>query len=173
MALLEQSKKKMNFDFIHLSPTELQEHLAQATIYATDIDTTAGTLRIYATEKGIFETHFDQTPSEHYPHTQFLHHDAFQKLFPQPYPLIITGTDLQIKVWQATCAIPAGTTVSYSKLAQKIGHPKAVRAVANALAANKIAYFIPCHRVIAKDGTLGGYAWGIGLKKELLIQEKC
>lgn len=83
-----------------------------------------------------------------------------------------SGTDFQVKVWQATLNIPAGKTLTYQELAQKIGNPKAFRAVANALGQNKIAYFIPCHRVVRKNGELGGYKWGIDIKKALLIAEK-
>lgn len=81
----------------------------------------------------------------------------------------LQGTGFQVQVWQAALKIPAGTTVTYQELAEKIGRPKAHRAVANALGKNKIAYFIPCHRVVQKTGALGGYKWGIA-RKDLLLQ---
>jgi AraC family transcriptional regulator of adaptative response/methylated-DNA-[protein]-cysteine methyltransferase len=74
-------------------------------------------------------------------------------------------------VWQALRAIPAGTTVSYSDIAQLIGSPKAVRAVAGACAANTIAVAIPCHRVVRNDGALSGYRWGVERKRALLDLE--
>ncbi len=84
----------------------------------------------------------------------------------------LVGTEFQIKVWQAALKIPSGKTVTYQDIANQIGHSKAHRAVANALAQNKIAYFVPCHRVIRKDGKLGGYKWGIERKIKLLDFEK-
>ncbi len=82
------------------------------------------------------------------------------------------GTDFQKKVWEALCAIPAGTTTTYKKIAECIGMGSAVRAVANAIGANNVAPLIPCHRVVRSDGGLGGYRWGVGVKKALLQQER-
>jgi AraC family transcriptional regulator of adaptative response/methylated-DNA-[protein]-cysteine methyltransferase len=86
-------------------------------------------------------------------------------------PLDVRGTAFQRRVWQALQEIPVGQTVSYSEIAQRIGSPKAVRAVAGACAANNLAVAIPCHRVVRNDGTLSGYAWGIERKKVLLDRE--
>lgn len=86
-------------------------------------------------------------------------------------PLDIQGTVFQQRVWQALRDLRAGETVSYADLAQRIGAPRAVRAVAGACAANKIAVAIPCHRVIRTDGELSGYRWGIGRKRDLLRRE--
>jgi AraC family transcriptional regulator of adaptative response/methylated-DNA-[protein]-cysteine methyltransferase len=86
-------------------------------------------------------------------------------------PLDIRGTVFQQRVWQALREIPAGATVSYAELAQRIGAPKAVRAVAGACAANKLAVAIPCHRVIRNDGSASGYAWGVERKHALLDRE--
>lgn len=86
-------------------------------------------------------------------------------------PLDIQGTALQQRVWQALRAVPAGQTVSYSELAQRIGAPKAVRAVAGACAANPLAVAIPCHRVVRSDGGLSGYRWGVERKRALLLLE--
>lgn len=83
-------------------------------------------------------------------------------------PLFLQGTQFQLKVWRATQQIPAGKTTTYKDLASAIGHPGSWRAVANALANNKIAYFIPCHRVVGSNGKLAGYKWGIERKKVLL-----
>ena len=83
-------------------------------------------------------------------------------------PLDIRGTAFQHRVWQELQKIPAGETASYSDIAGRIGAPKAVRAVASACAANRLAVAIPCHRVVRTDGALSGYRWGIERKDQLL-----
>lgn len=87
-------------------------------------------------------------------------------------PLDIRGTAFQQRVWQALRKIPAGQTATYSEVAAAIGEPKAVRAVAQACANNRIAVVIPCHRVVGKDGSLTGYAWGTDRKRVLLDRER-
>jgi methylated-DNA-[protein]-cysteine S-methyltransferase len=85
----------------------------------------------------------------------------------------LPGTDLQKKVWMALQDIPFGTTLTYSQLAEKIGKPKAVRAVASAVGKNPRAPEIPCHRIVRTDGSLGGYSGpgGIDTKRTLLEKE--
>jgi AraC family transcriptional regulator of adaptative response/methylated-DNA-[protein]-cysteine methyltransferase len=85
--------------------------------------------------------------------------------------LHVRGTNFQIKVWEALLCIPPGGVVSYEDLARHIHAPRAVRAVANAVAHNPVAWLIPCHRVIRKSGILGGYRWGETRKKVLLAWE--
>jgi AraC family transcriptional regulator of adaptative response/methylated-DNA-[protein]-cysteine methyltransferase len=87
-------------------------------------------------------------------------------------PLDIRGTAFQRRVWQALRAIPAGSTVTYTDIANRIGAPGAVRAVASACAANPIAVAIPCHRVVRRDGGLAGYRWGVERKRKLLEAER-
>jgi O-6-methylguanine DNA methyltransferase len=82
--------------------------------------------------------------------------------------LVFHGTPFQEAVWKAVLQIPRGTTVSYADIARSIGNPKAVRAVGTAIGGNPIPIIIPCHRVIAKDGGLGGFGGGLRLKKQLL-----
>jgi len=86
-------------------------------------------------------------------------------------PLDVRGTAFQQRVWQALRDIPVGATASYTEIAQRIGAPKAVRAVAQACAANALAVAIPCHRVLRSDGALSGYRWGVERKKALLDKE--
>ena len=86
-------------------------------------------------------------------------------------PLDVRGTAFQRRVWQALQEIPVGTTVSYSEIAQRIGAPKSVRAVAQACGANHLAVAIPCHRVVRNDGALSGYRWGVERKRALLQRE--
>jgi AraC family transcriptional regulator of adaptative response/methylated-DNA-[protein]-cysteine methyltransferase len=86
-------------------------------------------------------------------------------------PLDVQGTAFQERVWRALREIPPGTTVSYAHIAELIGSPKAVRAVAQACGANHIAVAIPCHRVVRRDGDISGYRWGVDRKRELLRRE--
>jgi AraC family transcriptional regulator, regulatory protein of adaptative response / methylated-DNA-[protein]-cysteine methyltransferase len=86
----------------------------------------------------------------------------------QPLRLFLNGTNFQIKVWEALLRIPAGQVVAYEDIATFIGMPTAARAVSRAVAANPIAYIIPCHRVIRKMGVLGGYRWGVERKQAIL-----
>ena len=82
------------------------------------------------------------------------------------------GTPFQQTVWKQLQEIPYGQTISYAQLARAVGNPKACRAVGSANGKNPISIIIPCHRVIASDGTLGGYASGLVIKKQLLDLEK-
>jgi len=86
-------------------------------------------------------------------------------------PLDLRGTPFQTAVWQALLEIPYGETRSYAEIAKRVGQPNAVRAVGAANGANPIALVVPCHRVIASDGRLGGYGGGLRLKARLLAME--
>jgi AraC family transcriptional regulator of adaptative response/methylated-DNA-[protein]-cysteine methyltransferase len=86
-------------------------------------------------------------------------------------PLDVRGTAFQRRVWSALRRIKAGQTASYRQVARTIGRPTAMRAVAQACAANPIAVIVPCHRVIAHDGSLGGFRWGLRRKRQLLRRE--
>lgn len=87
-------------------------------------------------------------------------------------PFVIKGTDFQIKVWKAMMAIPLGQTKSYKEVAKAVGAPKAFRAVGSACGKNPIGMLIPCHRVLASDGGLGGFGWGLKRKQEMLDWEQ-
>lgn len=86
-------------------------------------------------------------------------------------PLDIRGTAFQQRVWQALRKLPVGATATYQEIAETIGMPKAVRAVAHACAANSLAVAVPCHRVIRRDGDISGYRWGVERKTALLQRE--
>ena len=86
-------------------------------------------------------------------------------------PLDVRGTAFQQRVWQALGQIPPGQTASYAQVAQRIGSPTSVRAVAQACASNTLAVAIPCHRVVRSDGALSGYRWGVARKRALLERE--
>jgi AraC family transcriptional regulator, regulatory protein of adaptative response / methylated-DNA-[protein]-cysteine methyltransferase len=106
-------------------------------------------------------------------HTRMLAQSIFSSSrLKKPLTLLVKGTDFQLKVWKALLSIPEGEVTSYAKVARMIGHPKSVRAVGTACGANKIAYLVPCHRVLLSQGGIGGYTWGIERKKEMLRREK-
>jgi AraC family transcriptional regulator, regulatory protein of adaptative response / methylated-DNA-[protein]-cysteine methyltransferase len=84
----------------------------------------------------------------------------------------MSGATFQQAVWRYLRRIPSGKTASYSEVAAAIGKPNAVRAVASACAANKVALAIPCHRVVRQDGSPGGYRWGVRRKQKLLKEEQ-
>jgi AraC family transcriptional regulator of adaptative response/methylated-DNA-[protein]-cysteine methyltransferase len=85
-----------------------------------------------------------------------------------PLSVLVMGTNFQIKVWQALLKVPSGSVVTYEMLGELIGARRGSRAIGNAVAHNRIAYLIPCHRVIRKTGTLGGYRWGENRKRAIL-----
>jgi AraC family transcriptional regulator of adaptative response/methylated-DNA-[protein]-cysteine methyltransferase len=86
----------------------------------------------------------------------------------KPLRLVVSGTNFQIKVWQALLRVPPGALTTYRDLAAQLGKPNAARAVGNAVAGNPIAFLIPCHRVIRESGALGGYRWGLTRKRAIL-----
>jgi AraC family transcriptional regulator of adaptative response/methylated-DNA-[protein]-cysteine methyltransferase len=150
-----------------------------------------GAVLVAATQKGICAIQFGDDPQklldglqDRFPKAQFIGGDAeFEALVARvvglverpaeaiSLPLDISGTAFQQRVWKALRDIPAGTTLTYGELAERIGSPAAVRAVATACASNEIAVAIPCHRVIRKGGAMAGYRWGIERKQALLARE--
>ncbi|MDU8910175.1 bifunctional helix-turn-helix domain-containing protein/methylated-DNA--[protein]-cysteine S-methyltransferase [Aestuariicoccus sp. MJ-SS9] len=86
-------------------------------------------------------------------------------------PLYMTGAPFQIKVWEALMRVPSGHVTTYSEIAQAVGHPRAVRAVGTAVGRNPVSYLIPCHRALRKSGGLGGYHWGLPVKRAILAWE--
>jgi AraC family transcriptional regulator of adaptative response/methylated-DNA-[protein]-cysteine methyltransferase len=157
------------------------------TIHWTTVSTTVGEMLVAATERGVCCLSFDEGERElraRFPKAELVEGGAaFMELFQQvadaverpgaghDIPLDVKGTAFQQRVWQALREIPAGETRSYGELAAALGNPRASRAVGGANGANNIAVLIPCHRVIAADGTLGGYAYGLKIKAELLRRE--
>lgn len=88
-----------------------------------------------------------------------------------PAPLYLIGAPFQIKVWEALLSIPSGHVTTYSEIAQAVGSPRAVRAVGTAVGRNPISWLIPCHRALRKSGGLGGYHWGLPMKRAMLAYE--
>ena len=102
---------------------------------------------------------------------EYLHDDSAISEW-KTFPLDLRGTVFQRQVWQALQDIPEGTTVTYTDIATAVKRPKAVRAVGTAIGKNPVSLRIPCHRVVRRDGGLGGYAWGIERKKQILLDEQ-
>jgi len=150
-----------------------------------------GAVLVAATDKGVCAIDFGDDAEtllndlqDRFPRAELVGGDAdFERLvasvighLEQPegnleLPLDIRGTAFQQQVWAALRAIPPGSTASYADIAEAIGRPTAVRAVARACSTNRIAVAIPCHRVIRKDGDLSGYRWGVERKGALLARE--
>ena len=149
----------MKFKIKQFSRKDFDDYLTTTSSESSYYQTTAGILRLSHTAKGIYHAAFCEEKPSHV-------------LSTLPTQLLLRGTPFQISVWNAALQIPAGKTVTYQEIAQQIGKPNAWRAVANALAHNQIAYFIPCHRVVRTNGALGGYKWGIEKKQTLLFAEK-
>ncbi len=89
------------------------------------------------------------------------------------FPVVLKGSKFQLKVWKTLLEIPMGKVCSYGQIARAIGQPKASRAVGSAVAANPVAYLIPCHRVIRSSGAVGNYRWGESRKRAMLFWEAC
>lgn len=159
------------------------------TVHWSVIATTLGEMLVAATDKGVCCLSFNEGEEElraRFPKADLVEAgEEFRALFervteaveePQTattadIPLDVKGTAFQQKCWEALRQIPAGETRSYGEQAAMLGNPKASRAVGSANGANNIAVLIPCHRVIAADGGLGGYAYGTEIKAELLKRE--
>ena len=156
-------------------------------IHWTVVETSLGAMLVAATDKGVCCLSFNEGKEElgaRFPKAELVEGgEEFRALFDQvtaaveqpgtgaDIPLDVKGTAFQQRVWQELLKIPAGETRSYGELAVALGKPKASRAVGGANGANNIAVLIPCHRVIAADGTMGGYAYGLKIKAELLKRE--
>ncbi len=118
------------------------------------------------------ETSFGQeTPVLRQAHAEMVEYtEGKRKVF--TVPLKFEGTSFQMDVWNALLSVPWGTTVSYKEIALRSGHPTAYRAVGSAVSKNKIMIIVPCHRIIANDGSIGGFYGGIPLKRKILALEK-
>jgi AraC family transcriptional regulator of adaptative response/methylated-DNA-[protein]-cysteine methyltransferase len=173
-------------------PTSYRQGGRRATIHFAVGECWLGSIIVGATERGICAILLGDDPDglvrdlqDRFPHAEFVGGDAaFEKVVavvvgfverPElglDLPLDIRGTAFQQRVWQALREIGVGSKATYAEIAAQIGHPKAVRAVAQACAANLIAVAIPCHRVVRTDGNLSGYRWGVDRKRELLKREE-
>jgi len=139
-----------------------------------------GLSHIWLDEDGLAMTRMAEELAKHKMTTGLVeqsspHHAAALSFFgasPQPLSFHLKGTAFQLAVWRALLDIPFGRVSSYKEVAAKIGKPKANRAVGSAVGRNPIFFIIPCHRVLAHDGGLGGYFWGLAVKSALLDWEQ-
>ena len=177
---------------IGMTPTEYRNGGSEVLIAYTVTETPFSRLLLATTERGVCAVYLGESEpwlvellQKEYPGAKIVHDDATLNRFVKPLldyfegknfnptlPLDIHKTAFQWRVYQAIQSIPQGTTKIYSKIAEEIGSPRAVRAVANACASNPVSLIVPCHRVVRKDGGLGGYTGGIELKEKLLRHEE-
>jgi AraC family transcriptional regulator, regulatory protein of adaptative response / methylated-DNA-[protein]-cysteine methyltransferase len=175
-----------------MTPSAFRRKGAGLTVRYTTADTPLGTVLIAATQKGVCTITFgddasalveqlavefaqaerieDKTGMEPFVAQVLAYLHGTRERF--ELPLDIGATAFQRRVWDALRRIPYGQTRSYSEIAESLGAPRAVRAVANACASNPVALAIPCHRVIGKDGAIAGYRWGLHRKETLLDTER-
>lgn len=160
-----------------------------AAIHWDVAQTTLGPMLVAASEKGVVRLSFGEDPAvlaERFPKAERVQGgEPFASLLAEivaaaeapgevdfsHIPVDVAGTPFQEAVWQALRRIPKGETRTYAQLAAEVGRPGAVRAAGSANGANHVSLLIPCHRVIRTDGSLGGYAWGLEIKAELLQRE--
>jgi len=174
-----------------MKPSEYRKGGAGKTVSYAIVQSYLGLTLIAATDRGICRIDFGENPEilvsrlrAAFPKAKVEDNDpAFEEWIAQALaclespqraaelPLDIRGTAFQLQVWAALQSIPPGSKRTYTQIANQIGKPKAVRAVAGACAANTIAVIVPCHRVVRSDGGLGGYRWGIERKQTLLEHE--
>lgn len=176
------SKEKMG-----MAPSAWANGGRGVTIHWAVVPTSLGPMLVAATEKGVCRLSFNEDGTElarRFPNAELVEGGAdFEKLLAevvasveQPgdfahIPLDVKGTAFQEACWKALREIPPGETRTYADIAAAAGNPKAVRAAGSANARNNVAVLIPCHRVIRTGGDLGGYAYGLDIKRELLERE--
>lgn len=175
-----------------MTPTAYRAGAPNAEIHFALAECSLGAILVARSEKGVCAILLGDDPDalvrdlqDRFPQAQLVGGDeGFERLVAKvvgfveapakglDLPLDVRGTAFQQRVWAALREIPAGKTASYAEVAERIGAPRAVRAVAQACAANALAVVIPCHRVVRNDGALSGYRWGVERKRALLEKEK-
>lgn len=174
-----------------MSPGDYAKRGAGLTIYWGWFDSPFGLSLVMGTEKGLCGIGFAAEMGQEaammdlcgrWPEAQFVEAPerlrawvgaAYQaeRIGQKKVPLYLIGSALQIKVWEALMRIPSGEVTTYSEIARVIGKPAAVRAVGTAVGRNPVSWLIPCHRAMRKSGGLGGYHWGLPVKRALLAYE--
>jgi len=150
-------------------------------VFRTYLDSPIGRVRVLGTDRGITHVDFAETTDDatkDLPVSFLTCLDQLEQYFNgsrmrfDSLPLVLRGTEFQLKVWEATSGIPYGETVRYGDIAKAVGHPDAVRAVGTALGRNALCLLVPCHRVLPKGADGGGYAWGQERKDWLIAHER-
>jgi AraC family transcriptional regulator, regulatory protein of adaptative response / methylated-DNA-[protein]-cysteine methyltransferase len=177
-------------NYLGMTPSSYRKGGMDQTIFYNHADTPLGRMLIAATERGVCAIRFGEDAKlfeeleKEFPKASFVKNQQALQSYIQTVcdylegeakldlPLDISGTAFQYRVWQVLQKIPYGETRSYGQVAEAIGDPKAVRAVATACASNPVALVVPCHRVVRSNGELSGYRWGIERKQALLEQER-
>ena len=169
-----------------MSPGDFAKGGAGLTIHWGWFDSPFGPALVMGTDKGICgmgfaaemgEAHAMQDLVSRWPLAAFVEDPARLRPWVEAAfssaeaPLHLIGAPFQIKVWEALLRIPSGHVTTYSEIARAVGHPAAVRAVGTAVGRNPISLFIPCHRALRKTGGLGGYHWGLPVKRAILAWE--
>ena len=185
--LYEQSDARLG-----MTPASYGARGAGAVIDFTIVDSSLGRLLVATTERGVcrLALGYDDTAMERDLRDEFsaadvardddaLHETVTEVLRridgaepEMSLPLDVRGTAFQLQVWRELVCIPRGETRSYQEVAEAVGKPRAARAVGNACGSNPVAIVVPCHRVVASDGGLGGYGWGLDRKRLLLDNEQ-
>jgi len=188
---VSRSTLKASTRVLGMSPTHFRSGGVQEVLTFAVGQCSLGAILVASSEKGVAAILLGDDPQmlvreleDRFPRARLIGGDAaFERLVAQvvglveapahglALPLDVRGTAFQQRVWLALREIPAGKTETYSSIAEKIGSPRSVRAVAGACAANVHAVAIPCHRVVRDDGALSGYRWGVERKRELLDRE--
>ena len=174
-----------------MSPGEFARGGAGLTIYWGWFESPFGPALVMGTDKGICgmgfsaemgEEHTMQDLISRWPKAEFVEDPMMLRPWVlqafgasdgklEAAPLFLIGAPFQIKVWEALLSIPSGQVTTYSEIAEAIGSPRAVRAVGTAVGRNPISWLIPCHRALRKSGGLGGYHWGLPVKRAMLAYE--
>jgi AraC family transcriptional regulator of adaptative response/methylated-DNA-[protein]-cysteine methyltransferase len=178
-------------DVLGMTPTQFRAGGANTYIFFAIGECSLGSILVAQSEKGVCSILIGDDPAllvhdlgDRFPKANLIGNESgYEELVAKivglieapgvglDLPLDIRGTVFQQRVWKALQQIPRGSTATYTEIAEKIGMPKAVRAVAQACGANILAVAIPCHRVIRNDGSLSGYRWGVERKRALLERE--
>lgn len=183
--------KENNFSVVieEMTPQEIESGGKSLSVNYEFAASSFGLYLVAATEKGVCFLAFGKDEEmlknqlfRYFPKAEFTQRqspffDEINRIFEQSskkpiqIKLHLKATPFQLVVWNELLKIPAGKLSTYGEIARRIGSPGASRAVGTAVGQNPVAYLIPCHRVVRTDGGMGGYRWGVDIKKEIIARE--